>query len=616
MFRVMFSTPSPQTMHAERALARQIAAMLPGIILTDDIHRAQVMWACFDQPPTRSEQAALANQAPPHTTLFVRGKTSADAYQTYTTLDALAEGFFASLQAAQADLIDGWWALALPPLPPFAGRLADIHHLSEYLLDDPAPVMLSGPPGVGKSALALALAYHLRKHFPAGAFWLPRSGPDGLPLDAIWAILAQAHPAGRAALAAHEPLSAEDVHAWLADGPGAGLVIADDVRHVAPLAELRAALPPAYRLLVTSPAPLPDVGWHNYPLTPLNGPDGLAALGAWLDMPAHLADEVRRPLFQIAAQLNGHARALRLAAAWLTYAAGWQAGLVYLQRLADAPNPLAHLDTVHELDDPGERALVLALNTLTERQYAAWRAASAFVPGAYFQREALGALHNQPSDFAALVASGLLDHHPAWGYTLPPQLAPYAAALRAESDDMAAQDARLLAHYAAHPVDLGQLPALYDLAAARTANDLADFVLQISGALLKAGQTALPARWLTRLRANLDSDDGPRNPTTLRALGDLGLRLRQADTAQDYYEAALLVYYNQKSLSGQANTLKALGDLRAEAGQREAAQEYYDRTLLLYAQIDFQLGRANTLKALGDLSLHNDDRRAARDYFQ
>ncbi len=609
-------------MEAERALAHRVMTLSGAASPTDDIHTAQVLWVCFAHTPDADALAMLHRAAPPHTYLFIREAQPPAALNGYPTrgftgLDDLSAGFYASLETAQQALWPNDWHAPSLPLPtPFAGRFAEIHHLGEQLLQTDAPVMISGAPGVGKSALALGLAYRLRGEFPAGAFWVPRFGALGAPFSTVLQHLAAAHPAGRAAIARQDPLGPEDVRAWLLDGPGPGLVVADDVRDLDALAALAAVLPPDYRLLVTSPDAPPSEAWHHLALQPLGAGDGLAALGAWLAMPAHLAEEAQRPLQSIVAMLDGHARNLRLAAAWMSHAGGWQSALVYQQRLAEAPNPLGMLGISNGLSDAGERALVLVLNTLNDRDMALWRAAGAFLMGVPFSRGAWLALGDARARPAELVTLGLLEHHPAWGYSLPAQLAPYADVLRLQQDDPAAQTERLLSYYAQHAPDPGQVAHLFDLAAQRSPDALADFVLNTGGDLAARGHTDLVLPWLHQLLASLDDhDERDVSPTTLRALGDLALRLNARDLTQAYYERALLVYYTRKSLSGQANTLKALGDMRAEVGEREAAQEYYDRTLLLYAQIDFQLGLANTLKALGDLSLQNDDHADARNYF-
>lgn len=70
----------------------------------------------------------------------------------------------------------------LPPdLPHFVGRQQELRVLAEQLTAEsagPMVVVVSGPPGIGKTALAVRLAHLVKPHFPGGQWvtWLP--GPD------------------------------------------------------------------------------------------------------------------------------------------------------------------------------------------------------------------------------------------------------------------------------------------------------------------------------------------------------------------------------------------------------------------------------------------------------
>ena len=63
---------------------------------------------------------------------------------------------------------------ALPALMfPLLGRECELEQLKTLLLD-PATRLLSllGPPGVGKTTLALQVAWHSAAHFSDGAYWI------------------------------------------------------------------------------------------------------------------------------------------------------------------------------------------------------------------------------------------------------------------------------------------------------------------------------------------------------------------------------------------------------------------------------------------------------------
>ncbi|MGE7384717.1 BTAD domain-containing putative transcriptional regulator [Streptomyces sp. NPDC004126] len=73
-----------------------------------------------------------------------------------------------------------------PPVPGFAGRAADLRALADRLTDPRGPRLLvvSGAPGIGKSALARQSAYEIRAAFPGGVSAIDLTRPDGSPLDA------------------------------------------------------------------------------------------------------------------------------------------------------------------------------------------------------------------------------------------------------------------------------------------------------------------------------------------------------------------------------------------------------------------------------------------------
>ncbi|WP_037835563.1 AfsR/SARP family transcriptional regulator, partial [Streptomyces sp. NRRL S-244] len=75
----------------------------------------------------------------------------------------------------------------LAPVPGFAGREGDRGAIAARLTSPEGPrlVVVSGAPGIGKSALAHQCAYEVRGEFPGGVFTLALTRPDGsrLTLD-------------------------------------------------------------------------------------------------------------------------------------------------------------------------------------------------------------------------------------------------------------------------------------------------------------------------------------------------------------------------------------------------------------------------------------------------
>lgn len=73
---------------------------------------------------------------------------------------------------------------AVPPVPAFAGRDADRRAMAARLTagDGPRLVVVSGAPGIGKSALARQTAHEVQEAFPGGVFTLQLARPDGTPV--------------------------------------------------------------------------------------------------------------------------------------------------------------------------------------------------------------------------------------------------------------------------------------------------------------------------------------------------------------------------------------------------------------------------------------------------
>ncbi|MFE1829160.1 BTAD domain-containing putative transcriptional regulator [Streptomyces yangpuensis] len=73
---------------------------------------------------------------------------------------------------------------AVPPVPAFAGRESDRRAMAARLIapDGPRLVVVSGAPGIGKSALARQTAHEVQESFPGGVFTLQLARPDGTPV--------------------------------------------------------------------------------------------------------------------------------------------------------------------------------------------------------------------------------------------------------------------------------------------------------------------------------------------------------------------------------------------------------------------------------------------------
>ncbi|MFJ6824947.1 MULTISPECIES: AfsR/SARP family transcriptional regulator [Streptomyces] len=116
----------------------------------------------------------------------------------------------------------------------FTGRAAECAALRERLTapgQDPVTLLVSGAPGIGKTALARHLAHQVKDAFPAGLFMVRMVAPDGTPRspeDAaaeVSAALRERVPGERALLLLDDVVDAEQVRQLLPAGTEGAAVV-------------------------------------------------------------------------------------------------------------------------------------------------------------------------------------------------------------------------------------------------------------------------------------------------------------------------------------------------------------------------------------------------------
>lgn len=204
------------------------------------------------------------------------------------------------------------------------GRAAEIAEISR-LLRDRRCVTLVGAPGIGKTSLALEVAWHVAEEYRDGACFVPLA--EISEAHAVSAAVVQ-----RMGLAEQGALDLDEV-VMDALRNRAMLLVLDNFEHVldaAPLVERLLQQAPGVRVLATSREALSLPAEEEYPVRPLPFPDPCGELEGVEDYPAVEVFVTRsrlarpdfvltatnvRPVMEICSRLDGLPLAITLAAA-------------------------------------------------------------------------------------------------------------------------------------------------------------------------------------------------------------------------------------------------------------------------------------------------------------
>ncbi len=464
----------------------------------------------------------------------------------------------------------------LPPLPEaFTGRAAALEVLHTALIRH-AQLLLHGPGGIGKTALALALAHNLAPHYPDAQFYLDLRGNSTRPLSTVEAQtqLLRTQPADTATTARPDALQAAYQAAFV--GKRALLVL----DNVADLPQLEALLPPEDCLvIVTARQPLPLPAAFALKLELLTASEAAELLSRLLPRCGAHAPA-------IAEHCGGLPLAVRLVANALAQRPELT-GADFAAKLAQLAARLNHAD-------PLETALTLSYEMLSQGLQKLWRILTVFpdtfdVTGAaavwtLHPERALKALHR-------LMDFDLVEGRHATGrYRLHDLKHVFAARLLLEAERQAAQQS----HAEYYQSVLHEADALYEQGGAALQRGLK--LVARDWHNIQAGQAWAAAHAAANQAAAELCGSYP-------DAGRYVLELRQPPRERlRWCETALAATARLGRHKAEGRHLLALGQACLRLGESANARQYFERALAIAQEFTDQSSAARALNGLGALS--------------
>ena len=117
-------------------------------------------------------------------------------------------------------------------------------------------------------------------------------------------------------------------------------------------------------------------------------------------------------------------------------------------------------------------------------------------------------------------------------------------------------------------------------------------------------------------RAAQAGGDTRRAANANESLGDIALARSDHEGARQRYEQALPLYQRVGDVRGEANCIQSLGDIALARSEHEGARQRYEKALPLYQRVGAVLGEANCIQSLGDIALRRSDHDGARQRFE
>jgi tetratricopeptide (TPR) repeat protein len=102
----------------------------------------------------------------------------------------------------------------------------------------------------------------------------------------------------------------------------------------------------------------------------------------------------------------------------------------------------------------------------------------------------------------------------------------------------------------------------------------------------------------------------------IQSLGDIALRLSAYEEAQDRFTAAMSLYERAGDLLGQANCVRSLGNIAFARSDHEEARRRYEQALSMHEAVGDLLGQGSCVRSLGNIALERSDHETARRRFE